>query len=139
MQEVWSMNIPEFRFVSLNNSYREHWASRARRQRKMWELFRALAPSHVPEFTYPVVLTITREWGHRGRAMDMDNLVASCKPLIDCLKEPKGRSKYGLGIIPDDDPSHIELVVKQRKSEDGIPRALVHIESKEESDVRDDD
>jgi len=45
--------------------------------------------------------------------------------LIDCLKEPKGRSKYGLGIIPDDSPEHIELLVRQEKSPDGVHRAMI--------------
>ena len=83
------------------------------------------APRPLPKFTGKTRLTIIRQWGKRGRAFDPDNLVASCKMLIDCLKEPKGRSKYGLGIITDDDPEHLELLVKQEKSPDGVHRALI--------------
>ena len=92
------------------------------------------APTPVMKFEGKARLTIIRQWGKRGRAFDPDNLVASCKLLIDCLKEPKGRSTYGLGIIKDDSPADIELLVKQEKSLDGVHRAIIEM-SQGDTDV----
>ena len=46
--------------------------------------------------------------------MDEDNLTAACKWLIDPLKVPKGRQqRRRAGVIIEDDPGMMELVVKQ--------------------------
>lgn len=45
------------------------------------------------------------------RLMDVDNLHGSAKPLLDALKDAHG----GAGVIVDDSPEHIELVVRQCK------------------------
>ena len=115
----------EYQFESLNKMMRQHWAVRKKRQEELWAAVEYAATRPIPKFKGKARLTIIRQWGKRGRAFDPDNLVASCKMLIDCLKEPKGRSKYGLGIIPDDSPEHIELLVKQEKSLDGVHRAMI--------------
>ena len=124
MCKRWEMTF-EYQFESLNKMMRTHWAVRKKSQEELMAAVDYSAPRPLPKFTGKTRLTIIRQWGKRGRAFDPDNLVASCKMLIDCLKEPKGRSKYGLGIIPDDDPEHLELLVKQEKSPDGVHRALI--------------
>jgi len=120
----WEM-ILEYQFESLNKMMRMHWAVRKKRQQELMAAVEYAAPRPLLKFTGRTRLTIIRQWGKRGRAFDPDNLVASCKMLIDCLKEPKGRSHYGLGIIPDDDPEHLELLVRQEKSPDGVHRAII--------------
>lgn len=124
----WEVTIPGFRFESLNRTMRQHWAVQRKNRMKVWDMVQFHIGPIYPKFEGRVQLGITRQWGTRMRAMDPDNLVAACKALIDCLKSPKGRSRYGLGIIPDDDPSHIELVVKQEKAKDGIPKAFIQIQ-----------
>ena len=115
----------EYQFESLNKMMRMHWAVRKKRQEEIWAAVEYNAPKPVPSFEGKSRVTIIRQWGKRGRAFDPDNLVASCKMLIDCLKEPKGRSKYGLGIIKDDSSADIELLVRQEKSPDGVHRAII--------------
>ena len=117
----------EYQFESLNKIMRMHWAVRKKRQEEVWAAIEYAAPKPLPKFIGKSRLTITRQWGKRGRAFDPDNLVASCKMLIDCLKEPKGRSNYGLGIIKDDSSADIELLVKQEKSPDGVHRAIIEM------------
>lgn len=124
MCKRWEMTF-EYQFESLNKMMRTHWAVRKKRQEELMAAVDYSAPRPLPKFKGKTRLTIIRQWGKRGRAFDPDNLVASCKMLIDCLKEPKGRSKYGLGIIPDDSPDHLELLVKQEKSPDGVHRAVI--------------
>ena len=124
MHKKWEM-IFEYQFESLNKMMRTHWAVRKKRQQELMAAVDYAASRPLPRFKGKTRLTIIRQWGKRGRAFDPDNLVASCKMLIDCLKEPKGRAKYGLGIIPDDDPEHLELLVKQEKSPDGVHRAII--------------
>jgi hypothetical protein len=43
------------------------------------------------------------------RLLDQDNLYGGAKPLIDCLKSS--------GLIEDDSPEHIELIVRQERVE----------------------
>lgn len=43
------------------------------------------------------------------RLLDEDNLSGGAKPLIDCVKQA--------GLIVDDSPEHIELIVRQRRVE----------------------
>ncbi|QDP67305.1 MAG: hypothetical protein Unbinned4614contig1000_22 [Prokaryotic dsDNA virus sp.] len=117
--------ILDYKFESLNKIMRMHWAVRKKRQEEIMAALEYAAMSKPPKFYGKVRLTIIRQWGKRGRAFDPDNLVASCKMLIDCLKEPKGRSNYGLGIIKDDSSADIELLVRQEKSPDGVHRAII--------------
>ena len=131
----WRLVLDGYKFPSLNTLMRMHWAVRKKRQDELMSVFEYLIEEPLPVFKGMTRLTITRQWGKRGRAYDPDNLAGSCKMLIDCLKCPKGRSEYGLGIIPDDDPSHIELLVKQEKSADGIYRAIIEMENLGEKDV----
>ena len=115
----------EYQFESLNKLMRMHWAVRKKRQEELMAAMEYAAKHPIPAYNGKTHVTIIRQWGKRGRAFDPDNLVGSTKPLIDCLKKPKGRQKYGLGIIPDDRPEDIELHVKQEKSPDGVHRAII--------------
>ena len=124
MQNPYKIEL-EYQFESLNKIMRMHWAVRKKRQEEVMAAVDYSAPRPLPRYNGRVILSITRQWGKRGRAIDPDNLVASCKMLIDCLKEPKGRSKYGLGIIKDDSSADIELLVRQEKSPDGVHRAII--------------
>ena len=124
MQNPYKIEL-EYQFESLNKIMRMHWAVRKKRQEEVMAAVDYSAPRPLPSYNGRVRLSITRQWGKRGRAFDPDNLVASCKMLIDCLKEPKGRSKYGLGIIKDDSSADIELLVRQEKSPDGVHRAII--------------
>ena len=117
----------EYQFESLNKIMRMHWAVRKKRQEEVWAMVEYSAPTPVPKFEGKTRVSITRQWGKKGRAFDPDNLIGATKMLIDCLKEPKGRSKYGLGIIKDDSPADIELLVKQEKSPDGVHWAIIEI------------
>jgi len=47
----------------------------------------------------------------RARFVDPDNLCGGSKFIVDCLKH--------CGAIEDDDPEHIELVIKQAKAPAG--------------------
>ena len=121
----WQVEIP-YEIVSHNRLLRMHYRTRMREFDKardlIWAYGRPLA-----EFDGKVNLQITRLWGHRQRAMDLDNLYASCKLLIDALKKPKGRFKKGLSVILDDDPSHVVLKVNQEKSADGEKKVRIEI------------
>jgi len=127
--------VLEYQFESLNITMRQHWAVRKKRQEELFAAVECAAEQPIPTFKGKSVVTITRQWGKRGRAFDPDNLVGSVKPLIDCLKKPKGRQKSGLGIIPDDTPEDIELRVKQEKSPDGVHRAIIEIDTQGTKDV----
>jgi len=63
---------------------------------------------------------IVRYVGSRGYFFDPDNLVAACKPLLDCLT--------AAGILIDDDHDHIRLRVRQE-----FGAARVEIDIREES------
>lgn len=131
--QTYGIVLEGYRFESLNQMLRQHWSHRKRKREALWEQMQLAAKHPIPTFTGKVRVVIIRQWGKRQRAMDPDNLVASCKMLIDCLKKPKGRSRYGLGIIPDDSPADIELVVRQEHSPDDGTRAIIEIE--QESDT----
>lgn len=117
----------EYQLESLNKMMRQHWAVRKKRQEELFAAVEYASKPPLPSYKGKTLVTIIRQWGKRGRAFDPDNLVGSVKPLIDCLKKPKGRQKYGLGIIPDDRPEDIELYVKQEKSPDGVHRAIIEL------------
>lgn len=97
-----------------------HWAAKDRE--KQWWVTQVMEAKQIHGITDAAVkrkVIITRF----GRKMDPDNLVASCKCLLDALTIN--------GIIRDDSPDWIELEVKQRKanSQPHGPGTLVRIES----------
>jgi hypothetical protein len=123
--QEWEVTIP-YELISPNKLMRMHYRVRAKEFDRVHDLLWAFGRP-LPEFLGPVNLTIHRRWGKRQRAMDTDNLYGACKLLIDALKKPKGRSKKGLSVILDDDPSHVYLKVFQRKDEDNLRRVTIHI------------
>jgi len=121
----WNVEIP-YELVSPNRLMRMHYRTRMREHDRvynlLWTYGRPLA-----EFKCPVNVHITRLWGKRQRGMDEDNLYGACKILIDALKKPKGRSRKGLSVILDDDPSHVSLKVVQQKDDEGLRRVRVKV------------
>jgi hypothetical protein len=98
----------------LNVQLRTHWAKRLRERRDLaWQIVAALdCPRPLRPFTKAKV-TVERFSTHTP---DTDNLVASCKGLLDCLCPVTDRRQYGLGIITDDNPNVCELHVFARKA-----------------------
>ena len=121
----WSVEIP-YNLVSPNRVMRMHYRTRAKEAEKVYNLLWCYGRPFV-QFDCPVRVHIVREWGKRQRAMDEDNLYGSCKMLIDALKKPKGRSRRGLSIILDDDPSVVSLKVEQRKNDEGLSKVIVKV------------
>ena len=73
--------------------------------------------SPLPRFSGPVKVNIIRKIGYRKREFDTDNLYAACKTLLDVMKAPRGRSRYGLSVFQDDNPKMCSLTVTQEKSQ----------------------
>lgn len=111
------LHIPEAT-PSLNRMLGQFWHQRTK-QRKRWQwLVRAarldaryfpLAPFHKAR------VTITR---YGRRICDTDNLVGGTKMLTDSLVRE--------GILANDTPDHVELVVVQHRTD--RPRTVVQIE-----------
>ncbi len=131
--DVWRLVIPDYFPPTLNDVAMAHWSKVRKHKAKALHLVTvyALATGGIPRFEGPVSLTITRLWGKRQRAMDIDNLYGSVKPLVDALRAQKkagGRRdrgvgrQGGLGVIPDDAGS-LTLTVHQRKNDGkwGVP------------------
>lgn len=84
-----------------------------------WEVVGSMLGTRPAEPLARAKVTI---WRHSIGTLDQDNLNAGVKPLVDLLK-PLGKpnrlgvlpNPCGLGIIADDSPAHLELVVHQVK------------------------
>lgn len=123
---------------SLNGSrssrnWRAVWAERKRMQKGWaWDIALRLMPAR-PEPLQRARVTIYR---HSVGTLDQDNAVGGCKALVDVLKPPGKRNPHGMGLIVDDTPDCLELVVKQikvaRRSEQ---RTVVTIEPLHVADV----
>jgi hypothetical protein len=92
--------------------------------------------SPLPKFLCPVILRITRMYGSGKRAYDDDNLFASAKQTIDCLKTPSARSRRGLSVIVDDNPKNCRIEMYQQKSDDKISKILIEVMAKSYSDAK---
>ena len=113
---------------SLNVSLREHWGERQRVQTNLHkEIMAAIGgPAHYPRPPFERArITVVRVGVGQ---LDPDNLAASTKNLIDCLKARSPKNPLGLGIIVDDTPARLELVTTQTRAVDGYPQTLVRIE-----------
>ena len=121
----WNVEIP-YELISPNKLMRMHYRVRMKEHDRVMTLLWTYGRPLV-EFNCPVHVHITRLWGSRQRAMDEDNLYGACKILIDALKKPKGRSRKGLSVILDDDPSHVSLKVVQQKDDEGLRRVRVKV------------
>jgi hypothetical protein len=102
---VIEIQVPEVA-PSLNHLIRLHWAAR-RRLLKKWEwivfaeVYRIGGPAAI-SFQGKLRVRIVRR---AHRQLDYDNLVGSCKIVLDALKAAK--------VIPDDSPDHIQLTCEQ--------------------------
>ena len=113
---------------SLNVSLRQHWGERERFQKSLnLEVLAAIGgPRYLPRPPFERArITVVRV--STGQ-LDPDNLAGSFKALGDVLKAQSGRNPLGLGIIVEDTPNRIELVVTQTRAVAGNPQTLVRIE-----------
>ena len=95
--ELWEATI-HYDLVSPNKLMRMHYRARMKEFDRVRDMIWYYGRPFVT-FNGPVDVQITRLWGTRQRAMDLDNLYGACKPLIDALKKPKGRFRTGLERI----------------------------------------
>lgn len=56
---------------------------------------------------------------------DRDNLHGMCKPILDVLQISSKRHPYGVCVIEDDSPDHIDLVVRWEKASPRMGRVVV--------------
>jgi len=114
---VITLTIPEA-FRPLNRMLGETWSKRISTRRRWAWLVRA-AKLEAKAFVakpYPRArVTITR---HGRKICDPDNLIGGAKGTIDCLVRE--------GIVEDDTPAHIELIVRQLVTK--TPHTTVTIE-----------
>ena len=104
---------------SLNRLFGLHWAKRMETRKKWQWLVRAArlkARVHLDAPLPKAKVTVTR---HGRRICDPDNCIAGTKYLTDSLVQE--------GILLNDTPDHIELVVKQIKTT--TPHTTVTIEA----------
>ncbi len=91
--------------VSLNVLLRMHW-SRRRKYNEAWAWsIRAAIASQGAVGDLPLERARVLIIQHRKRKLDRDNLVGSCKPILDGLKQAN--------VIVDDDEDHCRLSVCQ--------------------------
>ncbi len=110
----------------LNVTLRQHWQKRRQAGKGIaWEVKVAMAKAKQPippePFQRARVTIIRRSVG----TPDRDGLVGGVKALVDCLLHPgpvrmvKGKPRClhpnGLGIVQDDGPDRLELVVKAER------------------------
>jgi hypothetical protein len=124
----WNCEIPCFDLVSPNKLFRMHFGQRSRLKRSIETM---LVGYGDPIFLLkgPVDLTIIRRYGYRKREFDEDNLYGACKPLIDAMKVRKKNKDGGLGIIKDDSPKHLNLMVTQEKSSEKESSIVIRAKS----------
>lgn len=97
-------------FPLLNRTLRVHWAVRRRDRKAMAEEIARLGvwPAGAPVMQEAIV-TITR---YSLQAPDTDNLYGGAKGLVDCLLVKSDLHPNGAGIVLDDSPSHMTLIVR---------------------------
>lgn len=117
-----------FALPSLNVRDRQHWAVRSRQKRDLArEVMVAIGgPRHYPR--PPFAIARVTVWRHSANLLDPDNLPSSCKNLLDVLRAPVPKSNpHGLGIIADDNPNCLDLIVRQIKAPRGSQFTRVHV------------
>lgn len=125
----WTCTLPGY-FPPSPNSVGEkvHWTVRKRIKQAAFEYLCISGGLDAPAFDGPVRIKITRRYSGRHKAMDEDNLTAACKPLIDALRRPKGKETgRRLGIIEDDTPALMELVVTQERA--NVTETVIEVEA----------
>lgn len=106
---------------SLNQYLRMHWAvKRKLRVKYHWELLSCLSVmswEQKPKQKTPKASVKISVF--RPRRLDQDNLTGGLKPLIDAMRD--------VGLIRDDSPRWLDLIVRQEK--DSItPRVEIEVE-----------
>ena len=90
---------------SLNQMLRRHWSVDAKLKKRWRQLVMVAACGKMPKAAMTRArITITRL---SPRMLDSDNATGGTKHLIDGLR--------WCGVIADDTPEHVELIVKQEK------------------------
>ena len=125
--DSWCCFIPGYDLINPNKLMRMHWAARKKALKNLLQMVLVYGDKPIPTFQSRVKISVTRSWGKRKRAFDIDNLYGGCKLLLDALKE-----KGGLGIISDDSPKQVLLEVRQEKSGDDIGGIRIIVEVSEE-------
>jgi len=119
----WSLCIPDFWPKGPNDLSGRHRQVIAKERTRCRDAVLGANAGHgVPRFTGRPAVQIIRLMGKRKRALDPDNAMAAVKPLVDVLRDHKGKKgqQLGLGLFPDDREQDIELrPIIQRKSADG--------------------
>tara|TARA_Y100001973_G_C5075324_1_gene269667 strand:+ start:315 stop:722 length:408 start_codon:yes stop_codon:yes gene_type:complete len=110
--DTWRCYIPGYDLINPNKLMRMHWAARKKAYKNLLHMVVAYGDKPLPKYECQVEIRVTRMWGKRKRAFDIDNLYGGCKLLLDALK-----TKGGIGIIQDDSPKHTTLRVDQYRSE----------------------
>lgn len=103
---VWEIDLPFAAGkppLSLNGRY--HWAAHAALVEKVKAITRnAVRGADVPQLGHAHIEMHYRPATNRFR--DIDNLVATLKPMIDALHQPDERSKW-VPILAGDDPRYV--------------------------------
>lgn len=97
--------------LSLNRLLRMHWAARRHYAAELSADI-ARATTYLPPGSAPMLkarVTITR---YGLREIDRDGLIGGVKPLVDCLLPRSSRHPHGLGLVADDSPTHMTLIVE---------------------------
>ena len=99
---------------SLNQTLRMHpQVKRRQRSNWAWEITGTMLGKRPAQ---PLARARVTIWRHSVGTLDHDNAVGGAKGLVDVLKPMHPtRNPCGLGIIADDSPAHLELVVHQVK------------------------
>lgn len=96
--------------ASPNRTHSRHWAVAAKRRKALaWEVWAALQGQSRPES--PIRLAYVRIARCSSGRLDIDNLYASAKPLLDVLQPLTPRRPLGLGIIAGDRDDQLCLTV----------------------------
>ena len=104
-----------FALPSLNVSLRQHWAERGRDQKMLhMEILAAFGPRYWPHPPFERAKVIVTRYS--TRQLDVDNLSASVKALVDLMKTRSERNPLGLGWIIDDGPERCEMYMLQDTS-----------------------
>ena len=116
-----------FALPSLNVRDRQHWAAKQREKAKMATAVMVAigGPRYRP--SEPLQRARVQVQRYSAGTLDQDNLVASCKGLLDVLCRASTTHPYGLGFIEDDSPAHLELIVTQAKCKRGAGSTVVSI------------
>lgn len=134
MPDTLVIPIPDYWPPSLNQVMHANWTKvrKARIKAKEYVGVYALRANGggMPVFKGPVQVKIERLYGGGRKEMDIDNLWGSVKPVVDALRKVEryanGRKSRGggHGIIDDDDPGNLDLVVRQEKKSPAVIHEL---------------